>query len=359
MKVVSVVGNRPQFIKAAPLAAALGAVSDHVLVHTGQHYDAELSQVFFDELGLAPPDHEIEAGSGSHAVQTAAMLTGLEPVLTSERPDLVLVYGDTNSTLAGALVASKLRLRLGHVESGLRSFDRAMPEEVNRVVADVLSDLRFCPSETAVRNLAAEGITGGVHLVGDVMVDVARTFGPAARRSGALERLGLEPGGYALVTVHRQSNTAREVMPALVEVLEAIGRPAVFPIHPRTRAALEGAGLLGRAEAAATLTPPLGYLEFTALLVSAAVCLTDSGGVQKEAYLHSVPCITLRDTSEWVETIELGWNRLAGGLDARAVAAALEALVRPDAHPPLYGDGDASARIAEVVAAAPLASCPP
>jgi UDP-GlcNAc3NAcA epimerase len=359
LKVVSVVGNRPQFIKAAPLAAALGAVSDHVLVHTGQHYDAELSQVFFEELGLAPPDHEIEAGSGSHAVQTAAMLTGLEPVLSAEAPDLVLVYGDTNSTLAGALVAAKLRLRLGHVESGLRSFDRAMPEEVNRVVADVLSDLRFCPSDTAVRNLAAEGITEGVHLVGDVMVDVARTFGPAARRSGALERLGLEPGGYALVTVHRQSNTAAEAMPALVEVLEAIGQPAVFPIHPRTRAALERAGLLGRAQAAATLTPPLGYLEFTALLASAAVCLTDSGGVQKEAYLHSVPCVTLRDTSEWVETIELGWNRLAGGLDASAVTAALAALVRPDAHPPLYGDGDASARIAEVVAAAPLASWPP
>jgi UDP-GlcNAc3NAcA epimerase len=359
LKVVSVVGNRPQFIKAAPLAAALGSVADHVLVHTGQHYDAELSQVFFDELGLAPPDHEIEAGSGSHAVQTATMLTGLEPVLSSEQPDLVLVYGDTNSTLAGALVAAKLRLRLGHVESGLRSFDRAMPEEVNRVIADVLSDLRFCPSETAVRNLAAEGITDGVHLVGDVMVDVARTFAPAARRSDILERLGLEPGGYALVTVHRQSNTSAQAMPALVEVLEAIGRPAVFPIHPRTRAALEAAGLLGRAAAAATLTPPLGYLQFTALLTSAAVCLTDSGGVQKEAYLHSVPCITLRDTSEWIETIELGWNRLAGGLDAAAVAAALPALLRPDAHPPLYGDGNASARIAEVVAAAPLASWPP
>jgi UDP-GlcNAc3NAcA epimerase len=359
MKVVSVVGNRPQFIKAAPLAAALAAAADHVLVHTGQHYDAELSQIFFDELGLAPPDHEIEAGSGSHAVQTAAMLTGLEPVLTAERPDVVLVYGDTNSTLAGALVAAKLRLRLGHVESGLRSFDRAMPEEVNRVVADVVSDLRFCPSETAVRNLTAEGITDGVHLVGDVMVDVARTFAPAARRSDVLERLDLEPGGYALVTVHRQSNTSPEAMPALVAVLEAIDRPAVFPIHPRTRGALEAAGLLGRAEAAAALTPPLGYLEFTALLLSAAVCLTDSGGVQKEAYLHRVPCITLRDTSEWVETIELGWNRLTGGLDATAVAAALAGLVRPDAHPPLYGDGDASARIAEVVAAAPLASWPP
>jgi len=350
MKVVSVVGNRPQFIKAAPLAAALAKVSDHVLVHTGQHYDAELSRVFFDELGLAPPDHRIEAGSGSHAVQTAAMLTGLEPVLAGERPDLVLVYGDTNSTLAGALVAAKLRLRLGHVESGLRSFDRAMPEEVNRVVADVVSDLRFCPSPTAVANLAAEGMTDGVHLVGDVMVDVARTFGPAARRTGVAGRLGLTPGGYALVTVHRQSNTSAQAMPALVEVLETIGRPAVFPIHPRTRAALETAGLLGRAEAAATLTPPLGYLEFTGLLVSAGVCLTDSGGVQKEAYLHAVPCITLRDTSEWVETIELGWNQLLP-MDATAVGAALADVTRPQQHPPLYGDGHAAERIADLVAA--------
>jgi UDP-N-acetylglucosamine 2-epimerase len=352
MKVVSVVGNRPQFIKAAPLAAALRKVSDHILVHTGQHYDAELSQIFFDELGLRPPDHEIEAGSGSHAEQTAAMLVGLEPVLVGERPGMVLVYGDTNSTLAGSLAAAKLQLPLGHVESGLRSFDRAMPEEVNRVVADVLSGLRFCPSPTAVENLAAEGITEGVHLVGDVMVDVANTFGPAARRSGALERLGLAPGAYALVTVHRQSNTTDAAMPGLVGVLEALTQPAVFPIHPRTRTALERTGLLQRAAAAATLTPPLGYLEFTALLMSAAVCLTDSGGVQKEAYLHRVPCITLRDTSEWVETIELGWNRLAGGLDAGAVTAALRQLSPPPEHPPLYGDGDAAARIAEVVVSA-------
>jgi len=352
MKVVSVVGNRPQFIKAAPLAAALRNVSDHVLVHTGQHYDAELSQIFFDELGLGPPDHEIETGSGSHAGQTAAMLVGLEPVLAGERADMVLVYGDTNSTLAGSLVAAKLQIPFGHVEAGLRSFDRAMPEEVNRVVADVLSDLRFCPSRTAVENLAGEGISEGVHLVGDVMVDVAQTFGPAARRSGAVERLGVEPGAYALVTVHRQSNTTDAAIPALVEVLEALTQPAVFPIHPRTRKALERTGLLERAAAAATLTPPLGYLEFTALLMSAAVCLTDSGGVQKEAYLHRVPCITLRDTSEWVETVELGWNRLTGGLDAGVVTAALRQLSPPPEHPPLYGDGDAATRIAEVVASA-------
>jgi UDP-GlcNAc3NAcA epimerase len=351
VKVVSVVGNRPQFIKAAPLARTLAPLCDHVLVHTGQHYDEELSAVFFDELGLQPPDHRIETGSGSHAQQTGSMLVGLEPVLGSEQPDMVLVYGDTNSTLAGALVATKSGYPLGHVEAGLRSFDRGMPEEVNRVVTDVISDLRFCPSETAVRNLAAEGIEGGVHLVGDVMVDVARQFSPVAeRRSNALERLGVSKGAYALMTVHRQANTLPESLPELVSVLEAIEEPLVVPLHPRTEAALSRRGLLERAERAAIITPPLGYLDFTALLASARVCLTDSGGVQKEAYLHRVPCITLRDSSEWVETIELGWNRLAA-LDATAVVAAMADLRLPDQHPPLYGDGHASQRIAELVAA--------
>ena len=237
MKVVSVVGNRPQFIKAAPLVRALDPVCEHVLVHTGQHYDAELSDVFFAELELRPPDHRIESASGPHAVQTARMMAGLEPVLAAEEPDLVLTYGDTNSTLAGALVAAKSGYSSGHVESGLRSFDRAMPEEVNRVVADVICDLRFCPSETAVANLAAEGIHDGVHLVGDVMVDVARHFGPIAqRRSDALARMGVEPGAYALITAHRQSNTVREAMEPLVEVLEAVGRSAglpAAPAHPR------------------------------------------------------------------------------------------------------------------------------
>jgi UDP-N-acetylglucosamine 2-epimerase len=351
VKVVSVVGNRPQFIKAAPLSRALAEVCDHVLVHTGQHYDEELSQVFFEELGMAPPDHRIETGSGSHAQQTGSMLVGLEPVLGSEQPDMVLVYGDTNSTLAGALVATKSGYRLGHVEAGLRSFDREMPEEVNRVVTDVISDLCFCPSETAVRNLAAEGIESGVHMVGDVMVDVARQFAPAAaRRSNALERLSVSKGAYALMTVHRPANTLPEALLNLVSVLEAIEEPLVVPLHPRTEAALSRRGLLERAERAAIITPPLGYLDFTALLASARVCLTDSGGVQKEAYLHRVPCITLRDTSEWVETIELGWNRLVA-LDATAVAAAMADLRLPDVHPPLYGDGHASQRIAELVAA--------
>ena len=353
MKVVSVVGNRPQFIKAAPLARALAPLCDHVLVHTGQHYDEELSAVFFDELGLQPPDHRIETGSGSHAQQTGSMLVGLEPVLASEQPDVVLVYGDTNSTLAGALVAVKSGYRIGHVESGLRSFDRAMPEEVNRVVTDVISDLRFCPSQVAVNNLMAEGITDGVHLVGDVMVDVAAQFGPLARRrSTILERLSIEPQAYALITVHRQSNTEAAALGALVEVLESIEGPLVFPLHPRTESALSRRGLLERVERAALVTPPLGYLDFTALLASARVCLTDSGGVQKEAYLQSVPCLTLRDSSEWVETIELGWNRLVA-MDSAAVAKALAEIQTPAEHPPLYGDGHAADRIAELVAAPP------
>jgi UDP-GlcNAc3NAcA epimerase len=352
MKVVSVVGNRPQFVKAAPVAAAIAERASHLLVHTGQHYDDELSQIFFDELGLPPPDHRIDGGGGGHARQTAAMMTALEPLLEAEAPDLTIVYGDTNSTLAGALTAAKAGLRLAHVEAGLRSFDRSMPEELNRIVTDVLADVRLCPSATALANLAAEGIHQGVHLVGDVMVDAARVFAPiAASHSDILERFGVAAGGYAVVTVHRQANTEPAAMPRLVEVLEAIALPAVFPLHPRTAGALRTAGLEDRAGAAATLSSPLGYLDFTALLASAAVCLTDSGGVQKEAYLHGVPCITLRDTSEWVETIDAGWNQLAGGLDADRVAAALAALEQPRDHPPLYGDGHAAERIAAILCA--------
>lgn len=351
MNVVSIVGNRPQFIKAAPVARALDDLCHHVLVHTGQHYDADLSQIFFEELGLRPAGRRIESGSGTHSEQTARMLVGLEPVIDEERPDAVLVYGDTNSTLAGTLVAAKLQVPIGHVEAGLRSFDRRMPEELNRMVVDVLSDLRFCPSDTAVTNLAAEGITAGVHQVGDVMVDVAQTFAPiAARRSDTLTEAGVEPGRYVILTAHRPANTLPETIPALVEVIEAVEMPVVFPVHPRTRAALERAGLLERAAAAAHLTAPLGYLDFTALLMSAAVCLTDSGGVQKEAYLHRVPCVTLRDTTEWVETVATGWNRLAD-LDPAAVTDALASATRPADHPPLYGDGEAAGRIAAVITA--------
>ena len=353
MKIVSIVGNRPQFVKAAPLSRALRARVDEVLVHSGQHYDPDLADLFFDELGVPQPDHALEVGSGSPIVQLAVMLERLEPLLLEEAPDMVVVYGDTTTTLAGALAAAKLGLPLGHVEAGLRSFDRSMPEEQNRVVTDHLSSLLLCPTDTAVRNLAREGITEGVHQVGDVMLDASLMFAPAAAARPGARALGLEPGGYLLVTVHRAAATdTPEALDALVAVLEAIDRPAVFPVHPRTRNRLEGAGLWERLERHPTLrlSGPVGYLDFTALLVNAAAVVTDSGGVQKEAYFQGVPCITLRDTTEWVETVEGGFNRLVG-MDPARVADALGDLSMPDVRPPYYGDGDAAGRIADAVVA--------
>jgi UDP-N-acetylglucosamine 2-epimerase len=351
MRLLSITGTRPQFVKAAPLHAELARHLELVVADTGQHYDRELSRIFNEELGLGEPDVRLEVGSGSHAEQTAAMLTGIERAVLESRPDAMLVYGDTNSTLAGALAAAKLDLPLAHVEAGLRSFDMRMPEEVNRVVTDRLSRLLFCPSSTAVANLAAEGIRSGVELVGDVMVDLARVLGPVAtQRSDYPAALGLEPGAYALATVHRQSNTEQTALTRLVEALGLVEGPVVLPLHPRTRVALEAAGIASELERTVTVLPPLGYLDFTALLRSARVCLTDSGGVQKEAYLHRVPCVTLRDTTEWVETIATGWNRLAD-LEPAAVTAALASATRPPEHPPLYGDGDAAGRIAAVITA--------
>jgi UDP-GlcNAc3NAcA epimerase len=348
MRLLSVTGTRPQFVKAAPLHAELVKHVDLVVADTGQHYDHELTRVFNEELGLGDPDVRLEVGSGSHAEQTAAMLTGIEHVVLDRRPDAMLVYGDTNSTLAGALVAAKLSVPLAHVEAGLRSFDMRMPEEVNRVVTDRLSRLLLCPSDTAVANLANEGIRSGVELVGDVMVDLARVFGPVAgARSAYPSRLGLEPGTYALATVHRQANTEQPALGRLVEGLARVDGPVVLPLHPRTRAALEAAGVLAELERSVTVLPPLGYLDFTALLLAARVCLTDSGGVQKEAYLHSVPCVTLRDTTEWVETVHLGWNVLAG--DPGEIAAAAAEPPRGATHPDVYGDGHAAGRMARLV----------
>jgi UDP-N-acetylglucosamine 2-epimerase len=280
------------------------------------------------------------------------MLLGIERAAMELGPDAMLVYGDTNSTLAGALVAAKLALPLAHVEAGLRSFDMRMPEEVNRVVCDRLSQLLLCPSETAVRNLAAEGIERGVELVGDVMVDLARMLGPVAgERSSYPAALDLEPGAYALATVHRQANTEQPALGRLVEGLGRVAGPVVLPLHPRTREALASAGLLEALEGSVRVLPPLGYLDFTALLRAARVCLTDSGGVQKEAYLHAVPCVTLRDSSEWVETLQLGWNVLVGD-DPAALAAAAASPPRGATHPDVYGDGHAAARMALLVAGA-------
>ena len=347
MRILSIVGNRPQFIKSAPLSLALRNRAEEVVLHTGQHYDHELSQVFFDELGLEPPKHRLEAGSGSHAEQTARMLPGIEAAVVEEEPALVLVYGDTNSTLAGALAASKLRIPVAHVEAGLRSFDRTMPEELNRVLVDRVSSLLFAPSDTAVANLEAEGIRDGVHQVGDVMLDANLRLVPIAReRSQALELAGVEPGAYALATVHREANTRQPALERIVEALNALQEPVVIPLHPRTAGAIESQGL--RLEGHVHPRPPAGYLDFAALASQARVILTDSGGVQKEAYWYEVPCVTLRENTEWVETVETGWNRLVG-TDPDAIVAATRGS-RPGAeHPPLYGNGHAADLIADVL----------
>ena len=350
MRVLTVIGNRPQFVKAAAVSDRLRAVGEEILVHTGQHYDDELSRVFFDELGLPRPEHRLDLGGGSNTLQTARMLEALEPLLAAEAPDAVLVYGDTNSTLAGALAAAQAGVPVAHVEAGMRSFDRSMPEEVNRVLADHLSALLLCSSEAPARRLREEDVHGEVVVVGDVMVDVFELVAPRARGRVVIE--DLDPGGYALVTAHRAGTVDDPARLALlVELLRGLPLPAVFPLHPRTRARLLDAGLLGALEEAPglRLAPPLGYLDFVALLLGARALLTDSGGVQKEAYLAGVPCVTLRPVTEWRETVDAGWNTLVD-LDAAAARAALDR-EPPEARPPLYGDGRAGERVVEALVA--------
>jgi UDP-N-acetylglucosamine 2-epimerase (non-hydrolysing)/UDP-GlcNAc3NAcA epimerase len=350
VRIVTIVGNRPQFVKAAAVSRLLRSEHEELLVHTGQHYDDELSRVFFDELGIPAPDRELGAGSGTNTEQTARILGALEPVLKELQPGLALVYGDTNSTLAGAIAAAQADIPVGHVEAGMRSFDRSMPEELNRVLTDHASQLLLCSTQTAMDNLAREGVAGEAHLVGDVMADVSVAFREiAAERSTVLADLGVEPGSYLVVTAHRAGNVDDPArLELLVELLEALPRPVVFPVHPRTRARLEAAGLLDRL-GDLVLAPPLGYLDFLELARNARAVLTDSGGVQKEAYLLGVQCVTLRDTTEWVETVDAGWNVLVD-LDRVAALAALER--RPPAErPELYGGGHAAERVRDAVSA--------
>src|SRR3954469_14865713 len=352
MRLVTVIGNRPQFVKAAAVSKAVREQHEELLVHTGQHYDDELSRIFFDELGIPPPDRQLGVGSGSLTSQTARMLEALEPELATLEPDLVLVYGDTNSTLAGALAGAQRQVPVAHVEAGMRSFDRRMPEELNRVLTDHASELLLCSTETAVENLTREGVAGEVRLVGDAMADVTLAFSPVAeRRSNALAEYGVEPGGYVVVTAHRAGNVDDPSrLERLVELLEALPLPAVFPLHPRTRARLEASGLMARLEAAPNvrLTPPLGYLDFLTLARHARAVLTDSGGVQKEAFLLGTPCVTLRDTTEWVETVEAGWNVL-GDLAGRGALRALERPPPAGERPELYGGGRAGERIRDAI----------
>ncbi len=345
MRVATVVGNRPQFVKAAAVWRPLRARHEEILIHTGQHHDEELSAVFFEELELPAPDHELGIAGGSNSAQLGRMVLALKPLLASLRPDLVLLYGDTNSTLAGALAAADAGIPVAHVEAGMRSFDRRMAEERNRVLTDQLSALLLCSTQAAAEQLEREVAPGRAVVVGDVMVDVALWARERAlARTQTLERFGLSAGGYVLVTAHRAANVDDpEALERLVALLEAVGPRLVMAVHPRTAERLERANLSARAAVAAVLTPPLGYLDFASLLCHARAVLTDSGGVQKEAYLAGVPCVTLRESTEWGETVAAGWNTLVG-LDAAAAVAAL-ARTPPSERPALYGDGRAGARV--------------
>jgi UDP-GlcNAc3NAcA epimerase len=345
VKVLSVVGNRPQFIKSAPLSVALREAGiDEVVVHTGQHYDRELSQVFFDELGLREPQYMLEA----HSADPATMRPGLLEALEREQPDWVLVYGDTNSTLAGAQAADERGDPVAHVEAGLRSGDWSMPEERNRVEVDRLAALLFCPDEHSRATLLDEGVRGRIEVVGDVMADASMQLAPLARRrSDALARLKLEPGAYVLVTLHREANVQPARLARIVAGLNRVEGPVVFPAHPRTRGALHANGFALNGHV--RVLPPLGYLDLAALASQARVIVTDSGGLQKEAYWYGVPCVTARPSTEWVDTVATGANVLVDDDPDRIEAAVADAAM-PAERPQLYGDGRASVRIAESLA---------
>lgn len=350
MKIATVVGARPNFVKMAPVSKELRKHFDEIVIHTGQHYDYEMDRVFFEQLGIPEPDYHLGVGSGTHGYQTGEMIKKIEEVLMHEKPDLVLVFGDTNSTLAGALAGVKLHIRVAHVEAGLRSFDRRMPEEINRVLTDHISDLLFCPTKRAVENLRREGIVEGVHLTGDVMVDaVNQNVEVAERKSEILDQLDLKPGEYFLATVHRAENT--DDPERLKNIVEAFCETdgLVFPCHPRTEKRLKDYGLWETLVRSVDVIRPVGYLDMLVLEKNARKIITDSGGVQKEAYIFKVPCITLRENTEWVETVEDGWNVLVGA-DKNKIIEALESF-EPERkhHSQRFGDGEASRRMVEIL----------
>jgi UDP-N-acetylglucosamine 2-epimerase len=346
---LSVVGARPQFIKAALLSKELRKNSNEILVHTGQHYDVELSDFFFETLDIPRPDYNLGVGSSSHAKQTGEILVALEKAIQRENPDVLITYGDTNSTLAGALGAVKLGVGIAHVEAGLRSYNRSMPEEINRVLTDHISDLLFCPTETSVANLEKEGITEGVHLVGDVMYDIALRYRSLAEERQTHKRFGLKGGEYVLVTVHRQSNTDdRDNLANIVNALIECDSPVLFPAHPRVEKSLRAYDLYDKLGEKVKVVKPQDYVDFASLLLSCRNVVTDSGGVQKEAYFYEKPCITLRDETEWVETVEDGWNVLVG-TDTRKIIQAVQDFEPKGKRSDHYGDGKAVEKISEIL----------
>lgn len=346
--IITIVGARPQFIKAAPVSRVLSVDFNEVIVHTGQHFDYGMSEIFFSEMEMRQPDFNLGIGGGSHGEQTGRMLIELEKVFNVVKPDCVLVYGDTNSTLAGALTAAKAQIPLAHVEAGLRSYNRSMPEEINRVITDHVSSLLFCPTDTAVANLKKEGIVAGVHRVGDVMYDALLHNVEVARRNSKLfSKLGLNKGEYALATVHRASNTDdKEKMNAILNAFNELSVCVVFPVHPRTRKVMQEWGLSVNSNV--MLIEPLGHFDMLALQENASAILTDSGGVQKEAYLLGVRCITLREETEWVETVEAGWNRLVG-VDTSKIKNVFETWFPNTQRTALYGDGSAAKEITGIL----------
>jgi UDP-GlcNAc3NAcA epimerase len=351
MRVVTVVGARPQFIKSAPVSKALReAGHQEFLVHTGQHYDYGMSQIFFDELSLAEPNINLGVGSGSHGKQTGEMLIGIEQVLLDQKPDWVLVYGDTNSTLAGALAAVKLHIPLAHVEAGLRSNNPEMPEEHNRVLTDHCANMLFCPTQNAILNLENEGIKKGVHWVGDTMYDAVLQYTEIAKqRSTILKDLGLQPKSYLLATVHRAYNTDNaHIMGNILASFHEIDEQIIFPVHPRTRAVLESLNIPKFENTRIHTIPPVGYLDMLVLEQNARLILTDSGGMQKEAYFYTVPCITLRPETEWVETVETGWNLLVSA-DSPNISRSVRSFVTPTLHPMFYGNGQSALACVELM----------
>lgn len=350
MKILSIIGARPQFIKCAPLSRAIRREHEEILVHTGQHYDAVMSDVFFNELNIPRPDYNLGIGSGTHGEQTGRMLAEIEKLVVKEQPDLVLTYGDTNSTLAGALAASKLHIKVAHVEAGLRSFDRSMPEEINRLITDHISNILFCPTETAVKNLKNEGITDGVHNVGDVMMEAMENNRKIAEeKSTILNDMALTPKQFMVATVHRPANTdSKENLSSIVKAFCSAYETIVFTVHPRTEKYLKEYGLWDELYLSIKVIPPVGYLDMLKLMANSKKILTDSGGIQKEAYMLGVPCVTLRENTEWMETVEDGWNVLVGA-DCGKITDAIDGFEGADVRSDVFGRGDASERVCEVL----------